>query len=150
MTEIEKQMTEVTTKLEEVNLEVEEPAGKFFDEASAVNETKRNSLSKFFSLRAKKAKSCDNLFGEEEMKVPKPSNTFSRLFSKKPKSEIDEAEAEVKPKRSNFFRNFANYNLVPWIGSKKSQCNIHKPEEVQMSDDDESPVGEIATESRIF
>lgn len=134
----------VAQKLEEIKLEVDENPET---SPKLTDQMKRGSLSKFF--RFKKSSSSYNVSGEAEAKVNK-SSTLMRLFNKK-KDDKEKEETRTEDSSHGFFmRGIINSHLVPWIGRRSSQMNIHEPIVPVQTDDDDNTPHEIATASQLF
>lgn len=147
--EVEKQTTEMTQKFEDINLQagenVEIAIKKPLDPVD--DKLKRNSLSKFFRFKGLKGSATEVTSTGGAEKIPK-TNTLTRMFSKKEKPTDLEMGSEAKTRRSFIMRGL----VVPWISSKPSIINLHKPLEVApVAHDEEAAASpEIATCSQIF
>lgn len=130
-----------------------------FGEMSAVDSTekmKRGSLSKLFrfnGLRSKSSKTNLNSTSacfDEDTKAKSSSKVgaLSRMFSKK----TDESGVDDEPKKARSFslRGIVNCQAVPWIRSKTSQMNLHKPIDVPLHDDEEATQNEVVKETIII
>lgn len=156
-------------KFDDINLKSEsaETCGmnsKVDDEAEIdnleANKTqKSNSLSKFFRLRG-----APSLAIMDESK-PSKTRSFFGLFGKKSKKSVEEvapdseSAAQLKTEKSSgtlqarrtiSVRSLVNSQILPWIGIRRSQANLHDPPSDPAKSDNEEELHEIATRSEIF
>lgn len=151
--EVEKNITEVALKVEDLKVEAEGNDLELEEVKLKVEDKfKRNSLSKFFRMKEVKSVSPDANAGDAETggeKVQKTS-TLSRLFKKKEKiPEKASNGSEVSSRRSFVMRGL----VVPWLSSKPSQTNLAAVKNFNVhhvDKDDDSAPQEIATTPETF
>lgn len=162
--------TDVFEKFEEVKLhsdetqiikvnqnDVKDELGNGSIEIPAPEQLKRNSLSKFFRFKGLKSS-----VSKENINEPSTSTSLFRIFGKKSKSKTSSTtESSEKREKSSFMaatrtlsmRSLVNCHkiIVPWIGQRKSQANLHEPSDENVKSDAEDENNEeIATRSEIF
>jgi hypothetical protein len=166
MAEIEVK-TDILEKFEEVKLHsdgaqiikvnqnnVKDELGNSSIEIPAPEQLKRNSLSKFFRFKGLKSS-----VSKENINEVSKSNSLFRIFGKKLKKKNSSSKLEQTEKHSISSRNLSMrslvncQNLLPWIGHRKSQANLHEPSDENAKSDVEDENNdeiEIATCSEIF